>query len=80
MKYETSLNALYEMIDHCMQGRENPIEQRVVNWVLHRKRTNKEFRLSVQIGEYDVDNIILDLGYNVNVFPNRPRILWENLS
>jgi hypothetical protein len=41
----------------------------MVNQVLHRKRTNKEFRFSVQIGEYDVDNVILDLGYDVNVLP-----------
>jgi hypothetical protein len=69
MKDETLLNALYEMIYHCMQEREIPIAQRVVNQVLCRKRTNKEFRLSVQIGQYDVDNVILDLGSDVNVLP-----------
>jgi hypothetical protein len=67
MKYETKLNALCEIIDHCMQEREIPIAERVVNQVLHRKRTNEEFILSVQIREYDVDKVILDLGYDVNV-------------
>jgi hypothetical protein len=71
IKYETALNALYEMIDHCRQGRETPITQRVVNQVLHRKRPNGEFILSVQIGEYDVDIVILDLGSDVNVLPKK---------
>jgi hypothetical protein len=62
IKYETKLNALCEMIDHCAQEMEIPTTHRVVNQVLRKKRTNGEFRLSVQIGEYDVDNIILDLG------------------
>jgi hypothetical protein len=42
-----------------------------VNQVLRRKRTNGEFKLSAQIGEYDVDNFILDLGSNVNVLLNK---------
>jgi hypothetical protein len=69
MKDETSLKTIYEMIYHCTQGRETPITQRVVNQVLHRKRTNEEFKFSEQIGEYDVDNVILDLGSDVNVLP-----------
>jgi hypothetical protein len=45
-----------------------------VNKVLHKNRTNGEFRLSAQIREYDVDNIILDLGSDVNVLPKKT---WE---
>jgi hypothetical protein len=39
--------------------------------VLYRKRTNVEFRFSAQIGEYDVDNVILDLVSNMNVLPKQ---------
>jgi hypothetical protein len=46
MKDETTLNGLCEMIDHCTQEREIPFAQRVVNQVLCKKRTNKDFRLS----------------------------------
>jgi hypothetical protein len=53
---------------------ENPIVQRVVNRLLHIKRTIEEFILSAHIGEYDVDNIILDLGSDVNVLPKN---IWE---
>jgi hypothetical protein len=69
IKDETVLNELYKIIDHCVQERGVPITERVVNQVLHRKRTNKEFRISTQIEEYDVDNVILDLGSDVNVLP-----------
>jgi hypothetical protein len=74
VKYENVLSTLYEMIDHCTRGRETLIAQRVVNQVLRRKRTNGEFIFSAQIGEYDVDNVILDLGSNVNVLPKKT---WE---
>jgi hypothetical protein len=47
MKYETALNTLYEIMDHCTQDRETTIAQRVVNQVLHKKRNNKEFILRV---------------------------------
>jgi hypothetical protein len=77
MKYETMLNALCEMIDHCAQEREIPTTQRVVNQVLRKKRTNREFILSAQIGEYDVDNVILDLGSDVNVLPKKT---WEMMG
>jgi hypothetical protein len=56
----------------------------VVNQVLRRKRTNGEFRFSVKIGEYDVDNVILDLGPGVNVLPKKtwelmgkPKLVWS---
>jgi len=72
------------MIDHCTRGRETPISQRVVKPVLHRKRTNKEFRFNAQIGEYDMDNVILDLGSNINVLPKHtwemmgePNLVWS---
>jgi hypothetical protein len=67
-----------------MQDRETPITQRVVNQVLRRKRTNEEFRFNAQIGEYDVDNVILDLGSDVNVLPKqtwemmgKPKMVWS---
>jgi len=68
------LSRLYEMIDHCKRRMETPNSQRMVNQVLRRKQTNEEFRFNAQFGEYDVGIIILDLGSNVNVLPNK---IWE---
>jgi hypothetical protein len=70
MKDEIVLNGLCEMIDHYAQEREIPIAQRVVNQVLCKKRTNGEFILSAKIGEYDVENFIFEMWYNVNVLQN----------
>ena len=69
MKDKTILSILYNMIDHCAKGRDIHVAQRMVNHVLRKKRTNGEFRFNAQIGEYDVDNFILDLGFDVNVLP-----------
>jgi hypothetical protein len=84
MKDRTMLSMLYNMIDHCTKGRDTPVAQRMVNQVLRRKRTNGEFRFNAQIGEYDVDNVILDLGSDVNVLPKKtwemmgePELVWS---
>jgi hypothetical protein len=84
MKYEESLNALRWMIAQCTQDKEIPMTYRPVNQVLRKKRTNKEFRLSAQVGEYDMDNVILDLGSYVNFIPiqmwemmGKPKLVWS---
>jgi hypothetical protein len=84
MKYDIALSTLYDMIYHFTRGRETLIIQRIVNQVLRRKRTNGEFRFSVYIREYDVDNVILDLGSDVNVLPKKtwdligkPNLVWS---
>jgi hypothetical protein len=84
MKDESALNELCEMIDHCAQEREIHAAQRVVNQVLRKKRINEESRLSAQIEEYNVENVILDLGYDVNVLSKhtwemmgKPKLIWH---
>jgi hypothetical protein len=37
-----------------------------VNQVSRKRRTSKELYLSDQIGDYDVDYVVLDLGSEVN--------------
>ena len=39
--------------------------------VSHVRRTGREMRLNVQIGEYDMTDVILDLGSEVNVLPKQ---------
>jgi len=69
MKDETTLNALHGMINQCMKDKEALSAQRAVNQVQHKKMMNREFRLNAKVGDYDMDNIILDLRYDVNVIP-----------
>jgi hypothetical protein len=40
---------------------------RVVHQVSKKRRKNKELHLNAQIGEYDIDYVVLDLGSEVNV-------------
>jgi hypothetical protein len=75
------------MINHCTQGKVDPTEKKVVTQLLRNKRTNKEFKLSAQIGEYNIDNVILDLGSNVNMIPNhtweimgKPNLVWSPIQ
>ena len=39
-----------------------------------KRRTNKELHLNAQIGEYDIDYMVLDLGSEINVMTKQT---WE---
>ena len=41
--------------------------QRAVNNIMGHTRTGREMRLIAQIGEFEMDEVILDLGSEVNV-------------
>ena len=41
--------------------------QRVVHNIMDHTRTGREMRLTTQIGEFQMDEVILDLGLEVNV-------------
>ena len=70
-----------EQLEHKLQGLEQDKETLVARWVVNqvhcKKRTNREFRLDAQIGDYDMDNIILDMGYDVNVIMT---LTWETIE
>jgi hypothetical protein len=68
---EKELHTLCSMINHCTQGKVVPTKNKVANQLLRKKRTNGEFRFILQIGEYDIDSVILDLGFDVNVLPKK---------
>ena len=36
-----------------------------------KKRTGQEMRMTAQIGEYEMDQVILDLGSDANVLPKQ---------
>ena len=40
-------------------------------------RMGREMRLTAQIGEYEMDQVILDLGLDVNVLPKQT---WEGIG
>lgn len=53
----------------------------------HALRTRREMRLTVQINEYEMDQVILDLGSDVNILPKqtwecmrRPALQWSPIQ
>jgi hypothetical protein len=45
-----------------------------VNQVCKKTRTNREFMINANIGDFNMGDIILYLGYEVNVLPEKT---WE---
>ena len=44
---------------------------------LHKNKTGREMRRTAQIGDFDVDSVILDLGSNVNILTKKT---WEMMG
>ena len=51
--------------------------QRVVHNIMGHTRTVREMRLTAQIGEFEMDEVILDLGSEVNVLTKQT---WEQMG
>ena len=61
-----------------------PLPKRGVRQVNKKKRTNKKFKFRVEIDNFEMDDILLDLGSYVNIFPNntwekmgKPKLVWS---
>ena len=74
IKYERDVQELQHLIRQYEIGRIDRMLSRDVNQVSRKIRTNKELHLSAQIGYYDVDYVVLDLGSEVNVMTKKT---WE---
>ena len=53
------------------------LEQKRVNQFCKKRRTSREFRLNENIGHFNMGDIILYLGYKVNVMPKKT---WEAMG
>ena len=73
LRNQNALNELQKLIASCEPQRSSGIEK-TVNRV---RRTGREMRLHAQIGEYDMTDIILELGSEVNVLTKQT---WEQMG
>lgn len=65
-----AVKGLQELINRCASKDGATGEPRVVRkFGKHKARTGCDMRLTTQIGEYEMDQVILDMGSNVNVLP-----------
>jgi hypothetical protein len=67
---ESIVQEIQNLIRQYELGNIDPLLNRAVHQVSKTRRTNKELHLTAQIGEYDIDYVVLDfldLGLEVNV-------------
>lgn len=70
LRDKKAVEGLQEPIKNCTGKINIPLEYHAVRKLgKHKERTGCEMRLAAQIGEYEMDQFILDLGSNVNVLP-----------
>ena len=67
IKDESVVQELQNLIKQYELGKVDPLLNKVVHKLSKKRRTNKELHLNAQIGDYDIDYVILNLGSEVNV-------------
>ena len=65
----SSMKILQNILKKCSSETEEKLEPKTVNHLHTRRRTSWEFRLNANIGDFNMGDIILDLGSKVNVLP-----------
>ena len=68
------MQALQILLRKCNLEEEMKLEQKTINHLHRKTRKNKKFRLNANIGDFNMGDIILDLGSEVNVLPKKT---WE---
>jgi hypothetical protein len=71
---ERIVQELQNLIRQYEIGKIDLLMNREVHQVSKNRRTDKEFHLNSQIGEYDIDYVLLDLGSELNVMTKQT---WE---
>lgn len=79
-----AMKGLQELITRCVGSGEPHIVQKLGK---HTSQTRREMRLTAQIGEYEMDQVILDLGSYMNILPKqtwecmgRPTLQWSPIQ
>jgi hypothetical protein len=62
IKDEKALQELQYLIKQYEIGRVDPLLNKAVHQVSRKRRINKELHLNAQIGDYDIDYVVLNLG------------------
>lgn len=79
LRDQKAVEGLQELIDNCIGNGKSLPEQRAVRKEdTSKKRIVQEMRLTSQIKEFEMDQVILDLGSDVNIFPNILGKEWES--
>jgi hypothetical protein len=77
---ESIVQELQSLIRQYDLGNIDPLLNKEVHQIAKKRRTNKELHLNAQIGEYDIDYVVLDLGSEVNVMTKKTWALMGKLK
>jgi hypothetical protein len=67
----STVKILQNILEICSIETKGKIEQKTINHLHTRRRTSREFRLNSNIRDFNMGDIILDLGSEVNVLPKK---------
>jgi hypothetical protein len=69
---ESTVQELQNLIRQYDLGKIDRLLNRALHQVSKKRRTNKELHMNAQIGECDIDYVVLDLGLEVNFMTKKP--------
>jgi hypothetical protein len=83
----SSVKILQNILEKCSSETEEKLQPKTVNHLHTRRRTSREFRLNDNIGDFNMGDIILDPGSEVNVLPKKtwqcmgkPTLVYSNVQ
>ena len=61
-------------LDQCNTEVEGNLEQKIVNHIHTRRRKSRELRLNANIGDFNMGDVIINVGFEVNFLPKK---MWQ---
>ena len=77
IRNEKDIGELQRIIDQYHQSSSMSSTQHAIHNIMGHTRTRREMRLTAQVGEFEMDEVILDLGSDVNVLTKQK---WEQMG
>ena len=78
LRNQQAIKNLQDLIESCAKRTNPPLEVKDVHKLYkHKKRTGREMPLKAQIGDYEMDQVILDLGSYANILPKKT---WKRMG
>ena len=85
---QRAIENLEALIDKCAERTTPVMEIKDVHKLYkHKRRTSRDLWLIVEIGDYEMDQVILDLGSDANVLPKKtwqrmgePKLEWSTIQ
>jgi hypothetical protein len=74
----SSIKIMQNILEKSSIEIEGKLEQKIVNYLHTRIRTSREFRLNANIRDFNMGDILLDLGSKSMYYQRRHGNVWES--